>query len=202
MPEGFIVTELAPMSLADIYSFVEHWHAAAKRSVSEESEKEHLDELEDSLRHTIRDSAPLRRLSTNPLLCAVICALHRDGKAVLPRGRIELYRIALEALLERRDAQRRVALSQELGLSLSQKELLLQDLAYWLVTNGYTDAPRNLAIQRLAVRLPRINPDLQAEDVYLYLLERTGLLREPVAGRVDFVHRTFLRISSCRIRGV
>jgi len=46
----------------------------------------------------------LRLLATSPLLCALICALNLDRRAHLPDERMELYAIALDMLLERRDA--------------------------------------------------------------------------------------------------
>jgi hypothetical protein len=192
LPERFSGSELAQMGLREIDAFISHWHAAARTEVLEDAGRDALEASEKGLRGALRQSPPLRRLATNPLLCAVICALHRDGRATLPRGRIELYRMAMGALLDKRDAQRRVPVSQELGLSTGQKQILLEDLAYWLAVNGYSDAPRDVALARIGETLPRIDRSLAASDVFDYLLERTGVLREPVVGRIDFVHRTFL----------
>jgi hypothetical protein len=69
---------------------------------------------------------------------------------------------------------------------------LLQDIAYWLVRNGESDAEIDRVLDRINARLdflPEVNSD--AETVLRHLLERSGLLREAIANRVDFVHRTF-----------
>ena len=49
------------------------------------------------------------RLATNPLMCGLICALHRDRRGYLPHGRKELYDAALSMLLTRRDRERDAA---------------------------------------------------------------------------------------------
>jgi hypothetical protein len=189
--QTFAEAELQPMSLRDIEALIDHWHAAAREGADHEECTE-LDQLARRLKHTIQDNRPIRGLAANPLLCAMLCALNRDRRTQLPRDRVELYRIALEMLLERRDLEREVATSSGVDLSLPQKQLLLQDLAFWLLLNNRTDAERAEAIARIRRKLPSM-PSVQAEAevVFRQLLVRSGLLREPVEGRVDFVHRTF-----------
>ncbi|MCE0447639.1 hypothetical protein LT493_36885 [Streptomyces tricolor] len=41
----------------------------------------------------------MARLATNPLMCGLICALHRERRGYLPTGRKELYDAALTMLL-------------------------------------------------------------------------------------------------------
>ncbi|CAL9334708.1 hypothetical protein SUDANB171_00146 [Streptomyces sp. enrichment culture] len=55
-------------------------------------------------------------------------------------------------------------------------------------------AGRADAIDLIDQVLPTMHRDaagLSAEDVYRHLLDRSGLLREPAEGVVDFIHRTF-----------
>lgn len=66
--------------------------------------------------------------------------------------------------------------------------MLLRHLAYWMVRNGYTDAPAEDAEARLT-SMGQI--DATPRHVFRHLLNRGGVLREPVPGRIDFVHRTF-----------
>ena len=180
---------LEPMNVRDVNKFIEHWHAAV---AGEQDDETALAALQDQLKSAIHANAPLRRLATSPLLCAMLCALSHRGNAHIPEDRGELYRIALEALLEYRDAARNVMRIDLPPLTLRKKTILLQDLAYWLVRNGYSDVPREFAIAQLARSLTSVAPGLDAESVFTSLLLRTGLLREPVVGRVDFIHRTFL----------
>ncbi|GAA3636985.1 NACHT domain-containing protein [Microlunatus ginsengisoli] len=187
---GFAVSELTPMGTADIVAFVEHWYAAARR-LNTNAEDMQLARFERDLIAKIREVPSLRGLASTPLLCAMLCALNRDRRTKLPRDRMELYRIALESLLERRDIEREIAVA-DIDLGLREKEMLLQDLAFWLLLNSRSDLERDVAISRVALRLPYL-PAIEASpsDVFDYLLVRSGLIREPVEGRIDFIHRTF-----------
>lgn len=193
----FSRSELQPMTPSDIGSFIRHWHDAMAEGGSSEDRQE-LVHLASLLITATRDKPQIRGLATSPLLCAMLCALHRDRRRQLPRDRLELYRISLETLLERRDLERALDVS-EIGLSLPQKELLLRSFAYWLVVNGQTDAERSSAIACFARQLQSF-PDVRhsADAVYDFLLQRSGLLREPVVGRADFVHRTFQEYLAAR----
>jgi hypothetical protein len=190
--EDFEVTELQPMEPADISAFVDHWHDAAKADIEDNTEQEELERHKARLKSAIRTSQPIRKLATLPLLCAMLCALNRDRRSKLPEDRLELYRIALETLLERRDIERDIPVDEPLTLSLPEKELLLRDIAYWLMQNAQTDAEKAAAINRLGEKL-ELMPHVRASatETLTYLLERSGILREPVEGRIDFIHRTF-----------
>ena len=80
----FMDADLQDMSKQDVTMFVEHWHTAVKEAETHIDEKEELDILETKLKSTIRENRNLRKLATNPLLCAMICALHRDRTTQLP----------------------------------------------------------------------------------------------------------------------
>lgn len=73
---GFTEAELLPMEIADITSFIDHWHAAVRDELQMETEREELNDLADNLKQIVRKSIQLRKLATNPLLCAMLCALH------------------------------------------------------------------------------------------------------------------------------
>ena len=94
-------------------------------------------------------------------------------------------------LLERRDRERGVELAQT-PLTRTDKFLLLQDIAFWLIRNGWSDAPADRVAAQVARSLLQLHKvSAEPPDVFRDLMERSGLLREPAAGRVDFVHRTF-----------
>ncbi len=189
--DGFASTELQPMGLADIDAFIDQWHQAARADAAEADQAE-LELLGAKLRSIVREVPPVRSLATSPLLCAMLCALNRDRRAQLPKDRLELYRIALEMLLERRDIERELAHENEPRLSLPEKLILFQALSLWLLMNGLSDCSVEQATERIATQLaamPQVESTPQA--IFRYLLLRSGLLREPVEGRVDFVHRTF-----------
>ncbi|AZP19480.1 NACHT domain-containing protein [Streptomyces aquilus] len=176
--EGFHELAMAPMRRPDIATFVHRWHTAARAP-------EYEGPLLDSL-HTQRD---LARLATNPLMCGLICALHRERRGYLPTGRKELYDAALTMLLTRRDLERGMPTTSDLGEE-AQLEVL-QRLAYALVLSGRTEMDAETAEGIVERCLPSIAVPGDARTVLQSLLLRSGLLRQPAAGVVDFVHRTF-----------
>jgi hypothetical protein len=193
-PEGFVALDLLPMGKGDIESFIRHWHDAARETIDPESDEDYkdLDIYEAELISSVNTQRQLRRLASNPLLCALLCTLNRDRRMQLPRGRMELYSAALEMLLVRRDNERKIVHPDAPPLTLQQKKHILGSVAYWLLRNGWTDCTEDQAIEQIGTALrgmPTITDS--PESVYKYMMVRSGILRMPVEGRVDFVHRTF-----------
>ncbi|MFJ9933277.1 NACHT domain-containing protein [Streptomyces virginiae] len=179
--EDFTEVTLAPMSPANVRAFVERWHTAARAP----------DGYADLLLDSVRGKPDLARLATNPLLCGLICALHRERRGFLPTGRKELYAAALSMLLHRRDRERGLRLPY---LAEEPQLQLLQRLAYWLIRNGRTEMDRSRAEALIADALPAVPAAAVLGDppaVFAHFLERTGLLRAPTVDSVEFVHRTF-----------
>ncbi|SEO99271.1 NACHT domain-containing protein [Amycolatopsis saalfeldensis] len=188
--EHFVGAELQPMEQRDVTAFVHQWHDAMRAQSLDNEERTALDEFERQLVAAIAARRGLRRIVQNPLLCALLCALHRDRRAELPENRMELYEISLHLLLERRDKERGIVPPN--GLSRIEQTLLLQDIAYWLVRNGWSGAGSARIVDRVRTKLAGM-PQVHAgpDEVFRHLLERSGLLREPTVGQVDFVHRSF-----------
>ncbi|MEV6009922.1 NACHT domain-containing protein [Streptomyces sp. NPDC051976] len=189
--EGFTELTLSPMSRRDVRAFAGRWHDAARAATPDDTEElARLDDYQRSLLAALDTKHDLGRLATNPLMCGLICALHRDRGGYLPTGRKELYDAALSMLLLRRDRERDLAPP----LTEAPQIQLLQKLAYWLVRNGQAEMDREDAVGLVTTALPAMPAAAAVGDgpaVYRYLLERSGLLREPTADTVDFVHRTF-----------
>ncbi|VVJ23087.1 Uncharacterised protein [Amycolatopsis camponoti] len=178
--EGFTEVRLQPMTPRDVRTFVKRWHAAMPA----------LTDRGDALIAAIGARSAVRRLAENPLMCALLCALHQEGNGRLPDNRMELYDVALRMLLDSRDIERRIEAT--VRLSLTEKLVLLRSLAYWLVRNGHTDVPIPDAEARVAAKLRSMGQiDVTPHTVFRHLVDRGGVLREPVPGRIDFVHRTF-----------
>ncbi|MFE0133988.1 NACHT domain-containing protein [Streptomyces sp. NPDC059037] len=179
--EGFHEFTLNALRPDDLRRFIQRWHRAAAAREGED----------DALIQSLRVRPELSRLATNPLMCTLICALHRERNGYLPAGRAALYKAALSMLLERRDVERGLR-----GLKLSEEAAAepLKRLAYWLIRNERTQIERTDAVElvrRLQPQVPSLQNMGEPEDALQYLIERTGVLREPASGAVDFIHRTF-----------
>ncbi|MEC4572183.1 NACHT domain-containing protein [Streptomyces virginiae] len=185
---GFAAHSMLPMEQRDIRAFVEHWHAAARAQGQE------VDAYEASLRDAVASRRDLARLATNPLMCALLCALNQDRRMQLPRARKELYDAALDMLLVRRDTEREISGVEGVYLTREEQIALLQRLAYWLIRNGQLEAAREEVVEMVDEWLdamPQVRAQGGAEPVFSHLLIRSGLLLEPSPGSVTFVHRTF-----------
>lgn len=181
--EGFDELGLAPMTRDDVATFVRRWHRAAGADEA----------VGESLLSSVRTTSELNRLATNPLMCGMLCALHRDRRGFLPQDRRSLYEAALTMLLERRDRERELRDPDGVRIPYATQVQLLQRLAWWLIRNSRAEMDRSDAVHIIGRALPALSlgDTVGAEDVYRSLLLRSGLLREPAEGRVDFLHRTF-----------
>jgi predicted NACHT family NTPase len=192
--EEFSEAELQPMSLADIYSFIDHWHNAVREELQAESEKVQLGSLAEYLKEQVKSNHAIRTLATSPLLCAMLCALNRERRQHLPENRIELYRACSILLLDRRDKERQVDLRDYPVLNSSQKFRLLGDLAYSMLKENLSEIAVQLVDERFArklVNMPNVPPDASAAKIRRMFVERAGIIRELADGRIDFTHRTF-----------
>jgi NACHT N-terminal Helical domain 1/NACHT domain len=188
----FSVAAVQPMDVADVRRFVKKWHDAMRLTFPGEDEEEQgrIGSEERALLAAIDEDRLLRSLTENPLLCALLCALNRDRRGNLPRQRMAIYQAALAMLLERRDIERKV--ERTIPYTANDLTILLQDLAYWLLKNGWSDVALKRAEKQLARSMLSLRPvGMDASTLLPLLLERSGLLRSSVEGHVDFVHRTF-----------
>ncbi|MFJ8494846.1 NACHT domain-containing protein [Streptomyces sp. NPDC094038] len=181
-PEDFGELALAPMRRTDVATFVHRWHTAARAP-----------EFEGPLLDSLRTKRDLARLATNPLMCGLICALHRERRGYLPTGRKELYDAALAMLLTRRDRERGMGAVDEVELGEEAQLELLQRLAYALVLSGRTEMDLETAEAIVDRCLPSVAlpGGRDAPTVLRTLLLRSGMVRQPAPGALDFVHRTF-----------
>jgi hypothetical protein len=199
---GFENADLLPMDLADIRTFVDHWHLAAAERYVDNSDADAVLECAQALKRTITGNLQLRSIAVNPLLCAMICTLHLDRNKMLPSRRLALYDACVAMLLERRDPERGVSLDDYPTLAEDQRRYLLESFAYTLVKNRRADMLTGETDQYFDNHLKRMvgleEGRVTGTLVRKHLVERTGLIRETVSGRVDFAHRTFQEFLAAR----
>ena len=188
--EDFTAVTLERMSPSDVRQLVARWHSAVRDSGDIPCAEAELPEYERRLLAQLDANQHLQGLATSPLLCAMLCALNLDRRMTLPRNRMDLYKAAIDLLLERRDAERGIA--SEVDVDSSGKLKLLQYLAWRLSLNNRSELLKEDAVARLGERLKTL-PTVtdEAGRVLEHLTQRSGIIREPVVGRVDFIHRTF-----------
>lgn len=187
--EGFAAALLEPMVPEDLRELVRQWHLAMRDCPSLPCAPEELEGYEGGLLARLESNPHLRMLGSTPLLAAMLCALNLDRRTQLPRSRMGLYDAVLALLLERRDAER--GIGDDLALDPEQKVWILRELAWRLVSMGRSELSKATAIRRVEQKLPSMTRmPYTAPEVLEHLLRRSGVLREPVPGRIDFAHRT------------
>ncbi|MBN1452411.1 MAG: NACHT domain-containing protein [Anaerolineales bacterium] len=194
VPKGFTEAELLPMEPSEISLFIENWHEAVKTELQEHNEIEEMDNLSEKLKSTIHKNNNVRSLASTPLLCAMICALHRDKNRQLPSNRLDLYEACTKMLVEERETAREIKIARYPDFTYKEKIILISDLAYYLLNNGWSEIPVARAkdrISRSLLTLRSKRKKTSSQTVINFLIERTGLLREPSLGVLDFAHRTF-----------
>ncbi|MEX3986183.1 NACHT domain-containing NTPase [Paraburkholderia sp. EG287A] len=191
---------LESMSLEDSDLFVRQWHAAIRSGQLHDAEiNEQLDDYERALCQTLRDRAAIRSLASNPLLCAMTCALNWNLRQRLPDNRMALYSHALNMLLFAREEARGIKAIHSEQLQPNRKQILLDHLAYWMLRNDQSEVEYDDALERIKESTSRIDKRAsEAPEILLELLERCGVLRQPEFGMIDFIHRTFLEYMGAR----
>jgi hypothetical protein len=206
-PASFASAELQEMSDSDIAQLIQNWHNAILHSETDPQEKLQLEVARDILPTKLLEpvNRRVRELCRSPLLCSLVCALHWREEGYLPSKRVDLYDRCCTMLIEERDLKRNIDRPQGplRYLTLGDKEMILQRLALTMMRNKLGSAIKGHQIEiSREEAISWIRPNLtacensmarkcSAEEVLNFLIERTGLLRFPAKGLVDFPHRTF-----------
>jgi Leucine-rich repeat (LRR) protein len=195
---GFREANVNPMSITDVTRFVHRWHHAVGKELARRGKPTaELESLADDLIAKLQDNPAISLLATNPLLCAMICALHRDRYRKLPETQRELCESLCHMLLHRRERESGLDWSMfpdsYRELRYEQKRGIVQELAQYMVLNELSAVGMPLARQKVADVLTRF-PGQAVEDAKIVLdtlIVRSGMLREATSDTVDFLHNTF-----------
>lgn len=185
--------EILPMSKNNISKFIDYWHNAVLIEQGLET-KEESEIIKNNLIEKIYYNEPVNKLASNPLLCAMLCALHYKNNLTLPSDRNELYEECCKMLLDSRDNARNIKTCDIGELNYREKRAILDELAYWMIRNGKVSIDIELVKERIyrkALNMNIIKCESDIETLVRYFIERSGLIREPENGVIDFIHKTF-----------
>ncbi|MBW4460651.1 MAG: leucine-rich repeat domain-containing protein [Nodosilinea sp. WJT8-NPBG4] len=184
---------LEPMTPAKVEAFVTQWHKALGNSPS--NLEQTPGQTAQKLNRQLRQRPELQRLASTPLLCAMICALHRERLETLPSARLQLYEECIDMLLNRRDVGRKIRLDEtyQIGLDERQKLELLRSLALKFMRSKLSSLESDRVDNHFQLELKNTNlPEtVTGKQIRELFVDRAALLREPVVGQIDFAHRTF-----------
>ena len=183
------VVQVSRFTDQQIESFVKGWYAAtALRSIPSRPDSAALIGRKGyvDLIGKLSDNPRLQELATNPLLLTMICNVHHY-RGALPGSRLELYRELCDVLLGKRHAARGIPVT----LSLSQRLTLLQELAYFLMTQRRRDWTVADAEMVLRPILRGIDSALQVADLLSVIEASSGMVIQREEGVHSFAHLTF-----------
>lgn len=194
----FVSARIQPMAPHDRDTFIERWHEAMEVRLRNWNEPADLRPLARRfLQQRLAETPTMARLTINPLLCAAVCALHRERHENLPETPVELCDKLCEMLLYRRDIER-PGLNAHKNVDEAYSRLnyrirqgLLSKLAHHMVLSGESAIAEGEADAQIAEALRSYNlSDIEATRVRRALVERSGLLQESSAQRIEFLHNT------------
>ena len=192
--------EICPMKMNNIKKFIRYWHRAILHDDAIIDDRE-IKQLENNLIGRIGNSPALKNLAKTPLLCAMLCALNYINEQHLPENKMELYESCCKMLIDSRDAERGIQKSVDKNLKLldySKKKMILEELAYWMLRNNNASELKENVIDFLDKRFKNMNiiafseQECKTEKILDFLVERSGIIREPEKGVIDFIHKTFM----------
>ncbi|TBR56486.1 hypothetical protein B4U84_29545 [Westiellopsis prolifica IICB1] len=183
---------------AKIDLFVQQWYASRFKDPAEAQRRS------ESLKKALLEQERIKILAQNPLLLTIIALIHRY-QAHLPKQRYKLYDRAVKTLLTAWDAGKEIDYKFPLEyLNIDDIERLMQQLAYWIHTQGSTNnqnggtlIDKDELITQLSKfiaeqkNLERHQAKAEAKRFLDYIRERSGLLNEQGQDCYAFVHKTF-----------
>jgi NACHT domain len=182
---GFQVVDLLPMGQADVCRFIRRWHESVGSTLSDPVARAEVDQDAKALTEALGASHALRVLSRNPLVCALMCALHRDRQVRLPDQWLDLLRIVVEILVGERDLVRGVA--DGLALPIEKRMRALQDIAFWMTTEDLSGGEFDEVLARVKHLVGGLGPEpADARTVLDHLTVRSGLMHLDRDGMLRF----------------
>lgn len=193
---GFVSARVEPMTPADRDTFIDKWHQAMEVRLRNWNEPADLRPLAKRLKQRLEATPTVARLTSNPLLCAVVCALHRARNENLPETPVDLCEKLCEMLLDRRDKERlsseaRKWIDEAYGkLEFRVRKGLLSQLAYHMVSSGVSAITEAEAKEQISTALESYKlSNINAANVLQALVERSGML-QVLGEQIEFLHNT------------
>lgn len=196
VPEGFVRVRLLPMTPGEVSTFVDKWCLAAELSLGKSETVAVADAraAAEDLKERIREKGAIEKLAQTPLLCSVICVVHRFLGQRIPARRVALYEAITNVLLYEWDrAKFPDKPDAVLGkLDAHAKRALLSRLARAMHLERAAEWPAEKVIASFEEKLPDLGYEAgEAAGIVAEIRDRNGVLVERSPGSFAFSHMTF-----------
>lgn len=181
--------EVRPFTTEQVHRFVLNWYVATlSRGLGKTDEGVRMDAEEGAqdLLRRLQNSPALTDLAVNPLLLTMISNVHYF-RSMLPGRRVELYSEICEVFLGKRQSARGI----EYDVTPSQKQLVLQELAFWLMRANRREIAVSEAADVITESVLRVGPGTSPSQFLQLIEQSSGLLVERELGVYSFAHLTF-----------
>jgi len=196
IPPGFSSARLTPMTPDEVGTFVDRWCLAAEVSLGKSKAVAESDAraAAEDLKERIRARGAIEKLAQTPLLCSVICVVHRFLGQRIPARRVALYEAITNVLLYEWDRAKfpETPDSPLAQLDAQAKRALLSRLARAMHEEQATEWTVERVIASFAKQLPDLGrPAKEAAQLVAHIRDRHGVLVERSPGMFAFSHLTF-----------
>lgn len=188
-PAGVAVLEVCPFTVKKIQRFLNSWYLANEiRSAQKDDPGVRMEAQRGAkdLLKRIRNTPTLSALAVNPLLLTMIATVHRY-RSNLPARRVELYREICEVFF----GKRKHAQGAVLDLTPSQKQTVLQSLAYEMMSQTLRQISLTDAARAIKEPLAMVDPNILPQDFLRSVENSSGILLERENEIYSFAHLTF-----------
>jgi len=197
--EKFIDARINPLSRIDRIRLIEKWHRShSAQGDSKGLVEKDLSELESKLIYEFDINPHISRIASNPLLCAMICALHKDRSTKLPESLSQICEDLCHALLHRRELDSGLTDKGDFPeaysrLNYPQKKMMVSSIAHYMTINQISVVKYKMALIKIRSIIEQIpDSDVEESKVILdHLIERSGIVRKTRPERLDFIHNSF-----------
>lgn len=183
-----VVLQVRRFTIAQISRFVHGWYLAVERYSTGDADDlaaRNASVEAENLLSRLNSTPALADLASNPLLLTMIVNVHRY-RGALPGTRAELYAEMCVVLLGRRQQAKKLAET----IRMDQKEVVLRELAFTMMTEKVRDLPGDRLTALISSILPRVSISLGPRE-FLAEIRANGILLELERGIYCFAHHTF-----------
>ena len=205
----FRILDILPMSKTAVDAFIENWHESCANNILDQSEASNIRALSKPLQEYLDSNISLRELVTIPLICAMVCYLHKIAylnvlrsqddhdrlkttQIVMPSTRKDIFEKCAAALSFQRDRESGISDIGLPNLSGEQRLKLLEVIGKWIFENRKNinhEQIRNLIDQEKQ----KFKENDRRVDTFkcIQLISDRGLLQNVDEDQYEFIHKSF-----------
>ena len=182
----WVLFSLEEFGWGAIVEFLQNWCTQVRLARNETVAEATRGGMEDaeSISSALNSHPPVMQLAGNPLLLSAICLVYHFEGGRLPDDRAVLYRLCVEGLLDRWDAQKGL----RSPFIAEEKLRVCRELAVAMLAKDMVECTIEWA-QNAARDI--VGDKTRADELIEYLYNRAGLLTERTPGKLAFAHLTF-----------